>query len=117
MPWSVNSLAIEAAHYLLDHREKYHIDCRSLHEEAKRLREALKEMGLTAEPTDCNFMLASLPAGRACDLKEWLVEKHGILIRDASNFEGLGEGHFRIAAQSPEENDSLINALKEWMLL
>lgn len=117
MPWSVNSLAIEAAHYLLDNREKYRIDCRSLHKEAKRLRAALGEMGLTSEPTDCNFLLACLPAGRACDLKEWLVENHGILIRNASNFEGLGEGHFRIAAQSPGENDSLINALKEWMSL
>lgn len=117
MPWSVNSLAIEAAHYLLDNREKYVIDSRAMHAEAERLADALRGLGMRVGPTDCNFLLACLPSGRACDLKRWLVESHGILVRDASNFEGLGAGHFRIAAQSPEENGLLIKALKEWMSL
>ena len=46
-------------------------------------------------------------------LKETLARNHGILIRDASNFEGLGSGHFRIAVQTAEENNELIRAITE----
>ena len=38
-----------------------------------------------------------------------------MLIRDASNFQGLGRGHFRVAAQSAEENDELVAAIKEFL--
>ena len=37
-----------------------------------------------------------------------------ILIRDASNFEGLNEHFFRIATQTPEENDKLVESIKKW---
>jgi histidinol-phosphate/aromatic aminotransferase/cobyric acid decarboxylase-like protein len=46
-------------------------------------------------------------------LKDYLARKHGILIRDASNFRGLTSRHFRIAAQTPAENDALVSAIKE----
>lgn len=117
MPWSVNSVAIEAAHYLLDNSRDYRIDSLSLHAEAERLSQALRALGVAVEPTDCNFLLAKLPYGKASQLKDWMVENHGILIRDASNFEGLTPGHFRIAAQSREENDIFIKSIKEWMSL
>jgi len=117
MPWSVNSLAIEAAHYLLEHEVDYAVDYEELHRETLRLGECLKEMGIRVQPSDCNFILAVLPDRTALQLKEWLIEKHGILIRDASNFEGLTSRHFRIAAQTKEENNKLIDALKEWISL
>lgn len=114
MPWSVNSVAIEAAHYLLDNVEDYKIDAESLHSEALRLTQAFLKLGISVEETDCNFILARLQERSAAELKEWLIEKHGLLIRDASNFEGLSKRHFRVAAQTMEENNNLINALEEW---
>ena len=42
------------------------------------------------------------------------AKNHGILIRDASNFRTLTPRHFRVAAQSKEENDTLINAIRQW---
>lgn len=117
MPWSVNSLAIEAAHYLLDNSGAIQINKHELHDEAIRLSVALRDLAMTVEPTDCNFILAKLPSGTAAELKEWMVENHGILIRDASNFEGLTKSHFRIAAQSHEENNLFIKCIKEWMSL
>ena len=42
------------------------------------------------------------------------MANHGILIRDASNFHGLDIHCFRVAAQTPEENDALIAAIKEF---
>lgn len=115
MPWSVNSIAIEAAHYLLDNSSDYVFDAISLYNQAKILCEEMRKLGMVVIDTDCNFLLASLPYDTAAQLKLWLIERYGLLIRDASNFEGLTARHFRVAAQTPQENITLINALKEWI--
>lgn len=115
MPWSVNQLAIEGAKYLLRHCEDYRIDAAMLHSEALRIGRALERVGVVTEPTDCNMLLCRLREGTAAELKEYLVTRHGILIRDASNFFGLTGRHFRVAALTPAENDLLINAIAEWM--
>ena len=39
--------------------------------------------------------------------------KSGLLIRDCSNYEGLTEGHYRIAIRSEEENERLITWLEK----
>ena len=46
---------------------------------------------------------------------EIFAKNEKILIRDASNFPGLTPHHFRIATQSPQENDALIEAVS-WLL-
>ena len=117
MPWSVNSIAIEAAKYLLNHAEEYSVDFHFLHEEALRMITQLREIGYKATDTDCNFFLTETPHGTSAELKEWLVKKYGILIRDASNFEGLSNKFFRIAVQDKDENNLLIKALTEWIQL
>ena len=48
----------------------------------------------------------------ASALKAYLAHHYGILIRDASNFNDLDERYFRIAAQLPEENDLLVEAIR-----
>lgn len=117
MPWSVNAPAIKGASYLLDNIDRYNIDSRSLHEEALRIAREFSESGISVSESDCNFILCRLPRGKASDLKRFLIEEYGILIRDASNFEGLDSSYFRIAAQAPEENDLLINAVKRWLTI
>jgi threonine-phosphate decarboxylase len=49
-------------------------------------------------------------------LKKYLAQIHGILIRDASNFQGLDSSFFRIAVQTPEENNRLIKAIESWIV-
>ena len=116
MPWSVNALAIEAGLFLTAHPDTAPIDRPALLAEAQRLRRALDALpGLSALPTQTHFFLCRLEEGRAADLKQWLAETHGLLIRDASNFEGLDERHFRIAAQTPEENDLLVEAISQYL--
>ena len=117
MPWSVNSFAIEAAHYLLEYREDYHINKNQLHEEAMDISQALRCLGIECHDTDCNFILCRLPKGNASQLKEWLMDRYGLLIRDASNFETLDHSHFRVAAQDHENNKLLIKCIEEWMSL
>lgn len=115
-PWSVNALAIEAGRYLLEndipnfpHLEEYLA-------ETQRLRQALSAIeGVTALDTQTNFMLVRLDRGTATELKEFLIQHFGILIRDASNFTGLTPAHFRVATQTPEENDRLIEGIKAYV--
>lgn len=116
MPWSVNSLAIEAAKYLLEEGDGISADIPQLLAERERLKNHLLGTGmLEIWPTDTHYMLIKLRMGKAAALKEFLAVNHGILIRDASNFEGLDERFFRIATQTSEENDKLVKAINEWI--
>lgn len=115
IPWSVNQLAIEAGHYLLRFSSDYNIDIPLLLKEKERLAQSLLSVGgMEIWPSDTHYMLVQLRMGRAASLKEYLATEHGILIRDASNFEGLNEHFFRIATQTPEENDKLVECIKKW---
>ena len=114
MPWSVNQLAIEAGHYLLS-SSQCDIDISLLLKEKERLVQYLLSIGgMEIWPSDTHYMLVQLRMGKAAALKEYLATEQGILIRDASNFEGLNEHFFRIATQTPEENDKLVESIKKW---
>jgi threonine-phosphate decarboxylase len=99
----------------LDNPQEAPIDLQAYLEETKRLRSNLKSLGIEVLETQTHFMLASLREGKASELKDYLVKKHEILIRDASNFEGLDERFFRIATQTPKENDLLVAAISQWI--
>lgn len=115
MPWSVNQLAIEAGKYLLK-EDQINFDLAAYLAETNRLMTELDAIeGLVVLPTNTHFFLCELINRKAADLKQHLIDKYGILIRDAANFRGLDECYFRIATQSPDENDLLVKAIKEWM--
>lgn len=115
MPWSVNQLALAAGHYLLRCSHDYEIDIPLLLREKERLAQSLLSVGgIEVWPSDTHYMLVRLRTGKASALKDYLAREHGILIRDASNFEGLDEHFFRIATQIAEENDKLVECIKKW---
>jgi threonine-phosphate decarboxylase len=115
MPWSVNQLAIEAGHYLLAHKSDYTLDLPALMAERKRMSRELSAIdGITVYPSDTHILLCRIEGTTAAQLKDYLANNYGILIRDASNFRGLDEHFFRIAVQTPEEDNQLLNILKEW---
>ena len=114
-PWTVNALAIEAGKWLVEHDPKVLPDLNEYLEEAQRLKQALSEIeGLMVMDTQTHYMLVNIDWATSLELKNWLIENHGILIRDASNFHSLDDHCFRVAAQTPKENDALISAIKEY---
>jgi len=114
-PWTVNTLAIEAGKWLIKNDPKVIPDIKDYIAEAQRLRDELQAIdGIMVMDTKTHYMLVNIDWTTSLELKNWLIENHGILIRDASNFHGLDTHCFRVAAQSPEENDALINAIKEF---
>ena len=115
-PWSVNALAIEAGKYLVGRHVQVLADREAYLSEARRLHEELSKIdGLMLMDSGANFMLAYMNRGTAQELKTWLIENHGMLIRDASNFYGLDTQCFRVAAQTPEQDDALVAAIAEYM--
>lgn len=116
MPWSVNCLAIEAGLYLTEHDIPHPMDISAYLQEAQRLAKCLESTGgCEVWHTQTHFMLVRLRYGKASALKDYLANEHGILIRDASNFDGLDERFFRIATQTPQENDRLVQAVSQWL--
>ncbi len=111
-PWAVNALAVEAGKFLLNEGTPLRPDL----VEAHRLALMLEQTGFVrVTPSHTNFMLCEILSCSAAELKDYLARQHGMLIRDASNFKGLTARHFRVAAQSPEENDALVTAIREFM--
>lgn len=115
MPWSVNQIAQLAGQYLLQNTA---YDFRECITESERVQNIIAGInGIKVYPSDMHYFLCRLDKGQASELKQFLIDRYGILIRDASNFRGLDERYFRIATQSPEENQELIKALQEWIKL
>jgi len=118
MPWSVNSLAIEAGLFLLSGYKYFLPNKDKLIGESKCFQEKLKNIdGLEVTKSECNYFLIKLKKGKASDLKEFLVGNYGLLIRDASNFKGLTAFHFRVAIQGNKNNKLLISGIKQWINL
>ncbi|MCR5239702.1 MAG: aminotransferase class I/II-fold pyridoxal phosphate-dependent enzyme [Prevotella sp.] len=115
-PWTVNAVAIEAGKYLLEHDPKMVPDLPDYLAEAQRLRQQLSAIdGLLVMDTATHFMLVNIDHGDTYDLKKWLIDHYGILIRDASNFRSLDNHCFRVTARTPEEDDRLVEALNEYL--
>ena len=98
-PWTVNAVAIEAGKYLLENDPKMIPDLPAYIAEAKRP----------------HYMLVNIDKSNTHDLKQWLIDHYGILIRDASNFRSLDNHCFRVTARTPEENDLLVEALRKYV--
>lgn len=117
MPWSIGAFSEKVGRFLIRRASSLPIDSGLWHEELIRISKVLLSLGITSSESGCNFALFQLPAGSATGLKDFLVDRYGILIRDASNFEGLDHRYFRIAAQTAEANDLLIEGVAEYVRL
>ena len=116
-PWAINALSLEAGKWLVSHDAVAIKDLPTYMAETQRLRSLMNGIeGIKAFETQTNFFLCTIKQATAAELKEYLAHEHGILIRDASNFTGLTPHHFRIATQSPAENDTLVAAIINYEL-
>jgi threonine-phosphate decarboxylase len=113
MPWSVNTLAIEAGLYIVDHAAELALPVDKLLADTALLMEELKPY-VTVFASQTNFFLCKTEKGTAAELKSFLLNEYGVLIRDASNFRTLSPQHFRIATQTPEKNALLVKGIAAW---
>lgn len=118
IPWSVNAIALEASKYILIHPAQFTLPIRKWQRETAELIYQLNKFdNLEVIPTSTTFFLVRLKKGTAAELKKYLWDNYGILIRDASNFRGLDETYIRLSTQTTAENQVLIDAIREWFSL
>ena len=116
MPWSVNTLAIEAGKYLIRNYKELQPDKKLMFTNSSNLQYKMERLtNVEVINSRCNFFLVRLLKGKAKALKEFLIDNYGFLIRDASNFRGLDESYFRVAVQGAESNVKLIKGIQQWM--
>lgn len=114
-PWSVSVPALIAGEHILDHFEELRLNPAPLLAAKTMLSRDIGCLsGYFPRPSQTHYFLVRTDRGRAADLKAHLATREGILIRDASNFAGLGEGWFRVAARDEIENRALVQALAGW---
>lgn len=112
MPWSVNSLALEACRWLLFNASSF--DMQAFLDETQRFRSSINAIeGFEALPTQTHFFLVKCQHWDSLELKSLLLQKYGILIRSCHNFQGLGNSYFRLATQSQKENNFLVDCLQQ----
>jgi threonine-phosphate decarboxylase len=114
-PWSVNAFAIAAGHFIFDNYSENELPLIQLFRDKEQFVQQLKQLSFAIENSHTHYFLAKIPLGTARQLKEYLIDHHGLLIRDASNFRGLSKQHIRIATQTKEKNELLTAALNEWI--
>ncbi|HZE85099.1 MAG TPA: aminotransferase class I/II-fold pyridoxal phosphate-dependent enzyme [Puia sp.] len=114
LPWSVNALALEAGNFIFDHYAAIRLPLEELLSNKAELTRQLQAAGIKIVPGTTHFFLCETAHGSAGELKQYLLDQSGLLIRNAGNFRGLGPGHFRLATLAPDQNQLLINAVKEW---
>lgn len=105
-PWNVSLPAQAAAECAAAETEYAQETARLNCVNRERMACLMREAGYQVYPSDSNFLLFRGPAG----LKEFCMER-GFLIRDCSNFPGLGEGFYRICIRSVPENNALAQVL------
>ena len=111
-PWSVNSLATEAAIAVLQDSTFQEETWQWLETARSRFYEDLLSIPqLSPLPSVANFLLVAtdIPASQ---LQTQLLKQSQILIRDCISFPELGESYFRTAIRHPQENHKLQQALK-----
>ena len=76
--------------------------------ERGRMTAEMEKMGFRVYPGEANYIFFSTDT----ELFEPMMER-GILIRRCDNYRGLGRGDYRAAIRLPEENDILLQAMRE----
>jgi len=107
LPYHLSTMTQTVARVALSYRDLLLATVRSVCEQRDRMVAALPDLGLTAVPSDANFVLVGgFPDSRAA----WqALLDDGVLVRDP----GL-PGYLRITAGTPEETNALLNALRTW---
>lgn len=107
-PWAVSGPAQAAGMAALGETAYVEAVRTLIRTERPRLAQALSRLGLRVIPGEANYLLFHSPV----PLEEPLRER-GILIRDCSNYHGLGRGWYRTAVRDRADNGRLLAALKD----
>jgi len=116
-PWSVNSLAQVSGFACLEDPSYCDRVARYIHDAREELIRRLEEIeGIRVLPSVTNFLLCEITREGigSADVVEALATRR-VLVRNASDFPGLGERYFRVAVLTHELNRALATELARVM--
>ncbi|QLH07634.1 threonine-phosphate decarboxylase CobD [Nitrosopumilus ureiphilus] len=112
IPWSVNSLAQDAAKISLKNKSHLTKSKLMIKKELNYLKNKIDKLdGFDCHDSSTNFILIKTIHDSTKLQKKLLKNK--ILIRDCKNFRGLNNHYFRIAVKSHKNNLKLVKALEK----
>lgn len=109
-PWTVNTLAQQAAITALDDQGYADETFSLMTEEKDFLEKGFKKLNIEYLPSSVNYYLLKIENNEK--IVSGLKEK-GILARDCSNFRGLDASYIRAAVKSRSDNEKLLNELSK----
>lgn len=112
-PWSVSVPAQQAGLAALLEKDYLRESRRLIVRQRQRLAAELGRLGFHVFPSEANYLLFF--DGREAEHGNlWEhMRRQNILIRDCSNFRGLGKGYYRICVRQEAENEMLLCALRQ----
>ncbi|WNR43589.1 threonine-phosphate decarboxylase CobD [Paenibacillus roseipurpureus] len=115
--WSVNYLAQRMGSAVVEEEVFEQSTKAWLRVEKPWLIEQLRQLGLEVVPSEVNFLLFSFPEAFQITVKDAqrYMGHQGILIRDASLFEGLDDRYCRIAIRLRADNERLLLVLRQFI--
>ena len=113
--WNVNGLAAHVLRTATGYLPEYRASFVRVAEDRTYMETALSAVpGLTVFRSKANFMFVELPEGVSGKaLRDRLVVKHRVMVRECSNKIGSSERYLRLAVQQREAVDRLVSALQE----
>ncbi|QGU33391.1 histidinol-phosphate transaminase [Thermochromatium tepidum] len=111
LPYNINVLTQVSAAFALRHKAVFDAQARAIRAERSRLLEALDSIpGLHPYPSEANFILTRVPAGRAGAIFAGLKQA-GILVKNLDGTHPLLADCLRFTVGTPDENAALVRAL------
>lgn len=112
LPYNINVLTQASGEFALRHVEVLEEQARRIRADRAALLAALGDLpGLEVYPSDANFILFRVPAGRGQALFEAL-KTNGVLIKNLSGAGGVLTDCLRVTVGKPEENEAFLRALR-----
>jgi histidinol-phosphate/aromatic aminotransferase/cobyric acid decarboxylase-like protein len=112
--WNVNGLAAYILKTVSEYRDEFRQSLALVEEDRRYMLNQLERInGLRVFPSKANFLYVELPLnipGRT--LRDRLLEEYGLLVRECSNKIGSSEQYLRLAVQTKEAVDVLVQALR-----
>jgi threonine-phosphate decarboxylase len=112
--WNINGLAQLAGITALDNLSHLRKARKIITTERELMHDRINHNlnSFSAIKSDVNFYLIRLSHGSSRQIRDLLIKKNGILVRECSDFKGMSDKYIRVAVRTREENSVLFNSLE-----
>lgn len=115
LPYNINVLVQVSAEFAMGHQKIFDEQTRQICRDRDALLAELQGLeGITVYPSQANFILFRVPAGRATEIFESL-KTHDVLIKNLHNAGGMLTDCLRVTIGKPDENRAFMTAMRASM--